>query len=195
MLEPLAEALMTFLIVAVLIALNALFVAAEFAVVGTPRSALEQEARAGSGTARWLAGMIDHPVRRDRFIATAQLGITLASLGLGMYGEHKLAEWLVQLFTAWGLGGWTAAHVAASAIAIAILTYFHIVIGEMVPKSLALSDPTGTVLRIAWPMRVIQFVTYPFVYLLNGMGNLLLRAMGLFEAGQTEQFRTPEEGR
>jgi CBS domain containing-hemolysin-like protein len=191
--EPLVEVLVTFLVVAVLIALNALFVAAEFAVVGAPRSALEQEARAGSGTARWLTGMIDRPVRRDRFIATAQLGITLASLGLGMYGEHKLAEWIVQAFTQWGLGGWAAAHVAASTISIVILTYFHIVIGEMVPKSLALSNPTGTVMRIAWPMRVIQFVTYPFVYMLNGVGNLVLRAMGLFEAGQSEQFRTPEE--
>lgn len=191
--ESFVEVLVTLLIVAALIALNALFVAAEFAVVGAPRSALEQHARAGSSAARWVSAVIDHPVRRDRFIATAQLGITLASLGLGMYGEHKLAEWLNALFVEWGLGGLAMAHVLASGIAIALLTYFHIVIGEMVPKSLALSNPTDTVLKIAMPMRVIQFVTFPFVYVLNGTGNLLLRALGLFEAGESEQFRTPEE--
>src|SRR5690606_10249707 len=72
-------------------------------------------------------------------------------------------------------------------------TYFHIVIGEMVPKSLALSDPADTVQYVAFPMRVIQWVSFPLVYLLNGAGNLALRALGLRDAGAREQYRSAEE--
>ena len=79
-------------------------------------------------------------IRQDRFIATAQLGITLASLGLGMYGEHTLATWIVAGFARAGWAEWAAAHALASGLSTAILTYVHIVVGEMVPKSLALSN-------------------------------------------------------
>src|SRR5690606_20480343 len=146
-----------------------------------------------SGTARYIRRLLDRPGERDRFIATAQLGITLASLGLGMYGEHQLAGWIVQFFESRGIGECVAAHALASAIAVAVLSYFHIVVGEMVPKSIALSDPTRTLFRVAMPMRVVQFVSYPFVFLLNGIGLLLLRMLRLRDAGDREQYRTPEE--
>lgn len=193
MTEILADVAVTSLIVAVLILLNAVFVAAEFAVVGAPRAAIEQRARAGSATARYVRDLLDDAVARDRFIATAQLGITLASLGLGMYGEHKLADWIYFALQQVELGGMVAAHAISSIIAVAVLTYFHIVLGEMVPKSMALSDPTETVQYVAFPMRVIQWVSFPLVYLLNGAGNLALRVLGLRDMSAHEQYRSPEE--
>lgn len=182
------------LIITALILLNGLFVAAEFAIVGAPRAAIERRAARGSRTAQLVRHIVSDPRRQDRFIATAQLGITAASLGLGMYGEHVVAGWIAGHLEAWGTGGCLAAHAVASAIAITVLTYFHIVVGEMVPKSLALQRAQQTVLWIAPIMRAIQFAFYPLVVLLNGLGNGILRLFGINrQLGSTEYYRTPEE--
>jgi CBS domain containing-hemolysin-like protein len=182
------------LIIALLIALNGLFVAAEFAIVGVSKAELanlRKERRSSVRLARWILG---DPRRQDRFIATAQLGITAASLGLGMYGEHVVAEWILHGFRNRGWFSLAAAHSIASVLAVAVLTYFHIVLGEMVPKSLALSHARGTVLWIAPVMRAVQLAFYPIVVGLNGLGNALLRVFGIDRSrGGREQYRTPEE--
>ena len=108
------DSLVPVLIVLLLLLLNALFVAAEFAIVSAPRTSIERRAAQGDRLARVGARHSESPQRQDRFIATAQLGITIASLGLGMYGEHVLAEWLIHRFEAAGWGGWAAAHTLAS---------------------------------------------------------------------------------
>src|SRR5690606_18056543 len=110
----------------------------------------------GNRAARLVRRIVSDPREVDRFIATAQLGITLASLGLGMYGEHLLAEWFSVKFEALGAGRWVAAHTLGSVVAIAILTYIHIVVGEMVPKSIALAKADRAVLWIAPMMRGFQ---------------------------------------
>ncbi len=182
------------LIVAILVLLNALFVAAEFAIVGVSRVEMERAARKGSATARLVRRIIGDPLRQDRFIATAQLGITAASLGLGMYGEHALAEWIAGHLEGWAAERWIAAHTLSSVVAVAVLTYFHIVLGEMVPKSLALQHPGRTALRITPVMRVVQFVTFPLVVAFNGIGNAVLGLMGVRrETRNREHYRTPEE--
>lgn len=196
--DAVLNVLVPVLVCTVLILLNGLFVAAEFAIVGAPRASIERLAAAGSGSARLVRRIIQDPREQDRFIATAQLGITAASLGLGMYGEHMLAGWLATTLGPWfadaGIDRWLGAHVAASVLAIATLTYFHIVVGEMVPKSLALSSAERTVLWIAPPMRVVQLLLFPFVVLLNGIGNGILALFGMRRhAGGHEQVRTPEE--
>src|SRR5690606_16100964 len=123
MVEMLAAAFVPTMIVVLLIFANGLFVAAEFAIVGAPRATIERLAHAGSRSARLVRGILADRREVDRFIATAQLGITLASLGLGMYGEHLLAEWIGdQLEPLWGFGRFIAAHTIASIIAIGILT-------------------------------------------------------------------------
>jgi CBS domain containing-hemolysin-like protein len=188
------SSLMPVAIVAALILLNGLFVAAEFAIVGVSRAEIERGVREGSTPARLVRWIIEDPVRQDRFIATAQLGITVASLGLGMYGEHVLAEWLATRLEALGAGRWIAAHTVASVISVAILTYFHIVIGEMIPKSVALQHARRIVMWIAPLMLVLQHLAYPVVVALNGIGNGLLRLVGVKrQAGGTEHYRTPEE--
>ena len=186
--------MITVLIVIGLLLLNGLFVAAEFAIVGVSRVEMERIARRGSAAARLVRWVIADPVRQDRFIATAQLGITAASLGLGMYGEHALAEWIARHLEGWGAERWIAAHTVASVVAVAVLTYFHIVIGEMVPKSLALQAPGRTALWIGPPMRVVQLATWPLVVALNGIGNAILGLFGVRRAARSpEHYRTPEE--
>lgn len=182
------------LVVTALILLNALFVAAEFAIVGVSRAEIEPAARAGGRAAKLVRTVLADPLRQDRYIATAQLGITAASLGLGMYGEHVLAHWLQGHLEAFGTGGWIAAHAVSSVLAVAILTYFHIVIGEMVPKALALQRARETALWIAPLMRAVELAFYPFVLVLNGIGNGLLRLVGVERTvGGAEHYRTPEE--
>ena len=181
-------------IVTVLLLLNALFVAAEFAIVGVSRVEMERLARTGSTSARLVRWILSDPRRQDRFIATAQLGITAASLGLGMYGEHALAEWIAGRLEGWGAERWIAAHTVASVIAVAVLTYFHIVVGEMVPKSLALQYPGRTALWIGPLMRAVQLTTYPLVVAFNGLGNAVLGVLGVRrEARPREHYSTPEE--
>ena len=183
-----------FLIITALILLNGIFVAAEFAIVGAPRAAIERLAATGHRVARAVQRMLDNPREQDRYIATAQLGITLASLGLGMYGEHVLADRLFEMLGGHGLPAWAASNGVASVAAVAILTYFHIVIGEMVPKSLALQHAERMVLWITRPMLWTRNALYPFVVVLNAVGNLVLRMMGVNRGeSNPDQYYTPEE--
>jgi CBS domain containing-hemolysin-like protein len=188
------DAIVPTLIVAALILLNGLFVAAEFAIVGASRPSIERRAARGERAARLVARILRDPRETDRFIATAQLGITVASLGLGMYGEHILADWLASVFSGLGAGRWIAAHTLGSVIAITILTYFHIVVGEMVPKTIALQRADRAVLLLAPVMRVLQFIAFPLIVALNGIGNGLLRLVGVDRRKDNAgQQRTPED--
>ena len=182
------------LIITFLILLNGVFVAAEFAIVGAPRAAIDRKAQDGNRLAQLVQRVLDDPKQQDRYIATAQLGITVASLGLGMYGEHVIAEWVLHALGTATWAQWLAAHGFASAAAIAILTYFHIVLGEMLPKSLALQSAESLALWLTPPMMWIQTAIYPFVWLLNGLGNALLKPFGVTpHAHDANQYYTPEE--
>src|SRR4051794_2120945 len=166
--------LIPILIIAALILLNAIFVAAEFAIVGAPRAAIDASAERNR-LARLVQRVLREPARQDRYIATAQIGITVASLGLGMYGEHVVAEWILHAIGSSATATWLAAHGFASILAVALLTYFHIVIGEMVPKSIALQSAERMALYITPPMLWIQTILYPFVVTLNALGNAVLK--------------------
>jgi CBS domain containing-hemolysin-like protein len=182
------------LIITALILLNGIFVAAEFAIVGAPRSAIDARAARGNRLATAVQAILRDPKRQDRYIATAQLGITVASLGLGMYGEHVVAEWIYHMLGDTGAPAWLVSHTLASVAAIAILTYFHIVVGEMIPKSLALQKAEHMALWITPPMLWIKTLVFPLVYALNAIGNAVLRTVGVNRQVQNpEQYYTPEE--
>ncbi|MDP1571998.1 MAG: hemolysin family protein [Vicinamibacterales bacterium] len=186
--------LLVIVVILVLVLLNGMFVAAEFAVVGASRHAVQQAARSGRRGARALSRVVSDATTQDRFIASAQIGITLASLGLGMYGEHAVAGWFMQAFTAMGQAGWVAASSVSTGLAVGILTYLHIVVGEMVPKSLALQRPEHTGYRIVGPMRVFGTVIAPAVLALNTLGNGLLRLVGVDRRRPSaDRYYTPEE--
>ena len=183
-----------FFIITALILLNALFVAAEFAIVGAPRASIDKRAADGNTLARAVQAVLRNPQKQDRYIATAQLGITVASLGLGMYGEHVLADGIYHYLARFGGPGFLASHAFASVVAVAILTYFHIVVGEMVPKSVALQRAETMALWITPPMLWTKNLLYPFVVGLNALGNLTLRAFGIRRhLAHAEQYYTPEE--
>jgi len=182
------------LITLALLLANAVFVAAEFAVIGVSRTAVEHRANQGDAVARRVFDLLTSTVRQDRFIATAQLGISLASLGLGMYGEHTLAAWLEPRLALPSLTGFIAAHTLASILAVSALTYLHIFIGEMMPKAFALAHAEGTARNVYWPMAAMLVLFYPFVYALNAAGNASLRMMGIRrQASTSEHGYTPEE--
>src|SRR5687768_9299309 len=183
-----------FVIITLLIVLNGIFVAAEFAIVGAPRATIDKRAAEGHALAKRVQAVLRSPQKQDRYIATAQLGITVASLGLGMYGEHVLAEAIYHRLGGSGLPAWIASHATASVAAIAILTYFHIVAGEMVPKSLALQRAEQMVLWITPVMRSLTRLVLPVVVVLNGAGNALLGLFGVRrEASHAERYYTAEE--
>jgi len=177
-----------------LILANGLFVAAEFAIVSAPRALLEQSAAQGDRVARLVTEIQRDPRRQDRFIATAQLGITAASLGLGMLGERAVASWIhAALAPLSGIGVWIASHTVASVLAVAVLTYLHIVLGEMVPKTLALQGADKVVRAVTPVMLALEIAVYPLVWLLNHVGNGVLRLLGVRRASSPEQVPTPDD--
>lgn len=180
--------------IALLLVLNGLFVAAEFAIIGAPRASIERLAAQGNAVARLVERILRDPVRQDRFIATAQLGITFASLGLGMCGEHGMAEHLEGLLEGqrW-LPPALTAHTLATVVAVAALTYLHIVIGEMVPKSIALAEAERTVLWVVRPMLLIETLLKPLVIVLNALGNAVLRLLGVRRELSTGHFYSSGE--
>jgi CBS domain containing-hemolysin-like protein len=181
-------------IVLLLVLANGLFVAAEFAIVGAPRTTIEHLAAQGSLLARRVEWIQQNPLRQDRYIATTQIGISVASLGLGMYGEHELAGWLEPHLSMFDEYRWIASHTLASIAAIAALTYLHIVIGEMVPKALALQRAASTALVVTPFIEALQFVLHPVVVGLNALGNGLLRLFGIHRREiDTERYHTTEE--
>jgi CBS domain containing-hemolysin-like protein len=186
--------LFAFTIILLLVLANGLFVAAEFAIVGATRASIDHQAAQGNRLAQRVARVLDDPQEQDRYIATTQIGISVASLGLGMYGEHVLAEWIVPWLEPYDDNPWIAAHALASGIAVAILTYLHIVLGEMVPKALALQSADRTVLYVSPVIEAIELAIKPLVVALNAAGNALLRLVGIRrQEVDAERYHTPQE--
>jgi CBS domain containing-hemolysin-like protein len=182
-------------IVFLLVIANGLFVAAEFAIVGAPRASIEHQAGEGNRLAARVLRILENPKRQDRYIATTQVGISVASLGLGMYGEHVLADWIAMWIEPLeATFRWLAAHAVASVVAVSFLTYLHIVIGEMVPKALALQRAARTVLYVSPLILAIQTALFPVVVGLNAIGTGLLRLVGVRrQEVDTERYHTTEE--
>lgn len=169
----LTDILITFL----LVFLNGFFVAAEFAMVKVRTSQLELKAQSGN----YLAGVARNLVSKlDGYLAATQLGITLASLGLGWIGEPVVAKIIINLMTIAGIEiSPDLAHSIALPIAFLIITILHIVFGELAPKSLAIQRSQRTVMIIALPLKFFFYIFRPFIWLLNGFANLLLKAIGI----------------
>ena len=171
---------------------NGFFVASEFAIVkvrATRLQALVDEGKPGSGNALKMVEKL------DAYLSATQFGITLASLGLGWLGEPAFAHLLEPLIA--GLvseeARATVAHTVSVAIAFAIITFLHIVVGELAPKSLAIQRAEATTLAVALPMRIFYFLFYPAIWLLNGIARRLLHAFGLNPASEAHEAHSEDE--
>lgn len=184
--------LLPLLVILVLIALTALYVAAEFAAVSVRRSRIRQRAEQGDAAAIRLLPYLDDPQALDTYIAASQIGITLTSLIVGAYGQAALAGPLSGLIQSVRPMSDAAARSTAAGIILVTLTVLAMVLGELVPKSLALQFPTQVALRTSLPMRWSLIVFSVFIKFLNGSGALALRAMGVQPVGH-RHIHSPEE--
>jgi CBS domain containing-hemolysin-like protein len=180
-------------VILVLVIINGIFVAAEFAIIGVRDTQMEQMADEGNPIAGNVLKVLEIRPQLDHYIATAQLGITLASLGLAMYGEPAIGHFVEPYLET--LGGFTptTAGTISYIVALSLLTYLHVVIGEMIPKALALADASTMALRLDPLMRLTGgILNYP-VRLLNGIGNLLLRLLRIPPAHAEGRLVAAEE--
>lgn len=162
-----------------LVLLNAFFVAAEFAIVKIRASQIDTRTDLSPRITKTAKGIVNH---LDSFLAATQLGITLASLGLGWVGESSIAPIISKILGLFGLHGaeW---EVVASNIAMwgafVVITFLHIVFGELMPKSLAIRHPVQTTFSIAWPLKFFYTVFKPIIWAMNGFANFILKLMGV----------------
>jgi len=179
-------------VVLLLVIANGFFVAAEFALVAVRRSRIDQMAADGDGSARVVQGALHN---LDRYISATQLGITLASLALGWIGEPALAAMIDAGLHEMGIATPPGAdHTAAGiAVAFAIITFLHIVLGELAPKSLALVRPEGVSKAVVRPLMAFAWVVAPGVWVLNGAANRLLRLFGITPQSESSHVHSPEE--
>jgi magnesium and cobalt exporter, CNNM family len=174
-----------------LVALNGLFVAAEFALVALRKTRVEEMVRQGQQGAHAVE---DATTNLDRSIAATQLGITFTSIALGWVGEPALARLLEPMFRflpdTWGT---VATHSVAVGVAFLSITFLHVVFGELIPKTMALQKPDGTALWVAGPLVLFARLTRPLIVLMNGTGNGILRWCGFRPANSAELAPSIEE--
>jgi CBS domain containing-hemolysin-like protein len=170
---------------------NAFFVAAEFALVKVRASQIELRAQGGSRAAKMAQRLITH---LDEYLSATQLGITLASLGLGWVGEPIVAQVIIGLFN---LVGYTPdpelAHKIALPVAFVLITFLHIVLGELAPKSLAIQRSEPTTLAVAFPLRVFYLIFKPAIVALNWVATKTLRIFGIEPVKESEHYHSGEE--
>jgi putative hemolysin len=184
--------LLAWTVIVLLILLTALYVAAVFAAVSARRSGLRRLAEDGNARAARLLPVLEDPAALDRYIAASQVGITLSSLILGAYGQATLAPRAAPLFERFGSMQPAAAESTAAAVVLVFLTILAVILGELVPKSLALQNPTATALFTVVPMQWSLRIFAVSISLLNGSGVLVLRLLGVPATGH-RHVHSPEE--
>jgi len=184
--------LLAWAIIALLILLTGLYVAAEFAAVSARRSRLRRLAEDGNVLAARILPVLEDPRELDRYIAASQVGITLSSLILGAYGQATLAPRIAPLFERFGSMQPETAESTSAVLVLLFLTTLAVIVGELVPKSLALQNPTGTALFTVLPMQwSIRAFSWSIAFL-NGSGVLLLKVLGIPATGH-RHVHSPEE--
>lgn len=184
------ETLLLALLGFALVFLNGFFVAAEFAIVKLRRTQAEE-----MGRVHGLRGRILRTVRThlDAYLSACQLGITLASLGLGWIGEPAFARLLEPVLAYFGVTDPNLLHSIAFAVAFAFISFLHIVLGELAPKSIAIRRAEAVSLNTALPLYVFYWAMYPFIYALNGAANVIVRRLGVEMASEGDAVHSVDE--
>jgi CBS domain containing-hemolysin-like protein len=195
-------------ILALLLFINALFVGAEFAAVSSRRTRINQMAGSGNRFAKMLLPIVEDTQALDRYVAACQLGITASSLVLAAYGQSVLAAWLVEplmqilewispLVGQVGISSDTLGQALATSIAVTtvllLLTFLQVVLGELLPKSIAVQFPERMALATVAPVKWSVFIMRPLIWFFNGSGNLILRIMGVEIQPEHTHVHSPEE--
>ena len=175
--------LVPILVIFVLVVLNGIYVAAEFAINSTRPTQIEEllDKNGDNTTAQLVLDTLDHPEKQSQYIATSQLGITLASLGLGMYGEPQIAHF-IEPYLSYLIKAETSEHLLHTVgyiVALSILTYLHVVFGEIIPKTVVLGGTTNAAIFLARPMQFTEIIFKFPVKILNALGNGLLKLLNL----------------
>ncbi|MNK07582.1 Hemolysin C [compost metagenome] len=172
-----------------LVALNGFFVAAEFAIVKVRASQIEIKAKSGSRVANIAKHITQH---LDGYLAATQLGITLASLGLGWVGESVMHSLVHDLLINFQLSEVYITSISTG-LAFLFITVMHIVFGELAPKSIAIQRPVATTLFIALPLQAFYWMFRPFIWVLNGFANIVLKVFGISTIGGHDSVHSTEE--
>jgi CBS domain containing-hemolysin-like protein len=178
------------LLVVVLVLLNGFFVAAEFAIVKVRDTQLQPLVAKGNRRARMARRVVGN---LDAALSATQLGITLASLGLGWFAEPVFARLLTPFMDGLGIESEKWRHSISFGVGFSVITFLHIVAGELAPKSLAIQKPLPTSLWVAEPLHWFYRASYPFIYVLNNTALWLLRQLGLEAASEAELHHSEEE--
>ncbi|WP_411501976.1 hemolysin family protein [Brevibacillus centrosporus] len=188
--SPIGELTLNLLLVLFLVFLNGFFVAAEFSLVKVRQTRLTQLVSEGNHKSARYAQKVTQQL--DAYLSACQLGITLASLGLGWVGEPAIAHYVEPMMAFFHLPLYLEGPISL-AIAFAIITFLHIVLGELAPKSLAIQKAEATSLWTAGPLMFFYKISYPLIWLLNGAANLFIRRLGIEPASENESAHTEEE--
>ena len=183
------DVILNIFIVLFLVFMNGFFVAAEFSIVKIRSSRLEMLIENGDRRARYAKKLTDH---MDAALSVTQLGITLASLGLGWVGEPAVAQMIALLVQPFAVSP-AMTHTIAFAVAFSLITAFHIVLGELAPKSMAIQNAEATVLGVAMPMLIFHRVMYPFVWVLNHVANWVVKMLGFDPTSEESEAHTEDE--
>ena len=179
--------------IALIIFINALYVAGEFSAIRARKTRLQQLADEGNKLAKILAPIKAEPHKLDTYIATCQLGITASSLVLGAYGQNTVAHLLAPQLASWGNWAQPAAESIATTGVLIVLTMLQVVTGELLPKAITVQRPEETALLAALPVRWSQIIFKPFIWVFNGSGTAILRLFGFTQHGEQTHFHSPVE--
>lgn len=174
----------------VFVLLNALFVAAEFALVKVRKTQIQKSELKNDNKARLALKQITH---LDEYLAATQFGITISSLGLGWIGEPVTARILEPFFHLFSINDPKTIHTISLTFGFLIITFLHIILGELAPKSLAIRYPKATTLFVSIPLNVFYHIFRPFIVLLNGTANKILNLVGIMPATESERSHSEEE--
>lgn len=174
--------------VIVLLALTSFFVAAEFSIIRVRKTRIEQLISEGNKKAKKVKKILDN---LDGYLSACQLGITLTSLGLGWVGEPAVADLLEPLFAQFGLSDGMV-HTVSFIIAFSLITFTHVVLGELAPKSIAINNPEKWTFILASPLIMFNKVLYPFIWTLNSSASALVRVFGVKIVNEGEEHTAEE---
>ncbi len=188
------------LVVAVLVGFNALYVAGEFGSISARKIRIMQMAEQGNRLAKLLLPVLKDRRKLDSYIAASQVGITISSIVLGIYGQRQIAPHIEPLIAMLPLdiipstGGEIAAAGIAAILVLILLTTLQVILGELLPKSLALQHPERIALATTLPMKwSADYLLKPLIFILNGSGDLLLKLLGISHGGEHTHVHSPEE--